>query len=57
LGESVGTIKIRLHRARHKLEEIMQIGCAVSQSAKGVPCCEPKLSEKMAEDEADTLVK
>src|SRR5579859_1132469 len=43
LGESVGTIKIRLHRARRKLEEIMQIGCAVSQGTNGVPCCEPKL--------------
>ncbi len=43
LGESVGTIKIRLHRARRKLQEIMQIGCAVSQGKDGVPCCEPKL--------------
>lgn len=46
LGESVGTVKIRLHRARRKLQEIMQIGCAVSQSATGVPCCEPKVLEK-----------
>jgi len=46
LGESVGTIKIRLHRARHRLQEIMQIGCSVSQSATGVPCCEPKVLEK-----------
>jgi RNA polymerase sigma-70 factor (ECF subfamily) len=44
LGESVGTIKIRLHRARRKLQEIMEIGCAVSQGKDGVPCCEPKLS-------------
>jgi RNA polymerase sigma-70 factor (ECF subfamily) len=43
LGESVGTIKIRLHRARRKLQEIMEIGCAVSQGKDGVPCCEPKL--------------
>ncbi len=43
LGESVGTIKIRLHRARRKLQEIMAIGCAVSQDKNGVPCCEPKL--------------
>jgi RNA polymerase sigma-70 factor (ECF subfamily) len=57
LGESVGTIKIRLHRARHKLQEIMQIGCAVSQGANGVPCCEPKLSEEMAEDDAHSLLK
>lgn len=42
LGENVGTVKIRLHRARKRLQEIMQIGCAVSQSTDGVPCCEPK---------------
>lgn len=41
-GESVGTVKMRLHRARRKLQEIMQIGCVVSQSKNGVPCCEPK---------------
>jgi RNA polymerase sigma-70 factor, ECF subfamily len=46
LGESEGTIKIRLHRARRKLQEIMQMGCAVSESKNGVPCCEPKLPEK-----------
>ena len=46
LGESVGTVKIRLHRARRKLQEIMQIGCAVSESKNGVPCCEPKLMGK-----------
>jgi RNA polymerase sigma-70 factor, ECF subfamily len=48
LGENVGTIKIRLHRARRKLREIMQIGCAVSQSRGGVPCCEPKLPKQGA---------
>lgn len=42
LGESVGTVKIRLHRARKRLHEIMEMGCAVSQSATGLPCCEPK---------------
>lgn len=58
LGESVGTIKIRLHRARRKLLEIMQIGCAVSQSSKGVPCCEPKLSEEeISDDELRRLLK
>ncbi len=46
LGESEGTIKIRLHRARRKLQEIMQMGCAVSESKNGVPCCEPKLPGK-----------
>jgi hypothetical protein len=54
----VGTIKIRLHRARRRLREIMQIGCAVSQSSTGVPCCEPKLSEEgMSDDELRSLLK
>ncbi len=43
LGESPGAIKIRLRRARRKLEEIMRIGCTVSEAKTGVPCCEPKL--------------
>ena len=57
LGESEGTIKIRLHRARRKLREIMQIGCAVSQSKDGVPCCEPKLPEEMRPDDLRELLK
>jgi len=57
LGESVGTIKIRLHRARRKLQEIMQIGCAVSQSTKGVPCCEPKTFGEISDDEVRSLLK
>ena len=43
LGVSLGTIKIRLHRARRRLQEVMQTGCAVSEGSGGVPCCEPKL--------------
>lgn len=42
LGVSVATIKIRLHRARQRLQEIMEIGCMVSESNRGVPCCEAK---------------
>jgi RNA polymerase sigma-70 factor, ECF subfamily len=57
LGENLGTIKIRLHRARRKLQEIMEIGCAVSQSTKGTPCCEPKLSEEIAGDDMRRLLK
>jgi len=57
LGESVGTIKIRLHRARRKLREIMQIGCAVSESSKGVPCCEPRPLGEITEDEVQSLLK
>jgi len=44
LGVSVATVKIRLHRARRKLEVIMAAGCAVSHGSDGVPCCEPKRS-------------
>lgn len=57
LGENLGTIKIRLHRARRKLQEIMRIGCAVSQSTKGVPCCEPKLVDEIADDDLRRLRK
>jgi RNA polymerase sigma-70 factor (ECF subfamily) len=42
LGVSVATVKIRLHRARHKLEKVMQQGCCISQNRQGVPTCEPK---------------
>jgi len=41
LGVSTGTIKIRLHRARQRLQKIMEIGCMVSKG-RGVPCCEAK---------------
>ncbi len=42
LGTSVGAVKIRLHRAHQRLQEIMETGCAISQSRRGIPCCEPK---------------
>jgi RNA polymerase sigma-70 factor (ECF subfamily) len=42
LSVSVGTVKIRLHRARRRLQKVMQIGCTVSGGHSGVPCCEPK---------------
>jgi RNA polymerase sigma-70 factor, ECF subfamily len=57
LGESVGTIKIRLHRARRKLQEIMEIGCAVSQRKDGVPCCEAKPLEEISPDDLPGPVK
>ncbi len=56
LGENVGTVKIRLHRARRKLQEIMQIGCAVSQSATGAPCCEAKQPSELTDDEVRVLL-
>lgn len=42
LGITKGAVKIRLHRARRKLQEIMEIGCVVSESRQGAPCCESK---------------
>ncbi|MBZ5591697.1 MAG: RNA polymerase sigma factor [Acidobacteriia bacterium] len=42
LSVSVGTVKMRLHRARRRLQEVMEIGCTVSGKDSGVPCCESK---------------
>jgi RNA polymerase sigma-70 factor (ECF subfamily) len=43
LDVSLDTVKIRLHRARKKLREIMDFGCAISSGQDGVPCCEQKV--------------
>jgi RNA polymerase sigma-70 factor, ECF subfamily len=43
LGVTVTTVKIRLHRARRMLQQVMEVGCAVSQDRQGVPTCQPKL--------------
>ena len=43
LGVPVTTVKIRLHRARRMLEQVMERGCAVSNDIQGVPTCKPKL--------------
>ena len=42
LGVSLFTVKIRLHRARQKLQQVMQRGCAISNDSQGVPACHPK---------------
>jgi RNA polymerase sigma-70 factor (ECF subfamily) len=42
LGVTVTTVKIRLHRARRKLQQVMKAGCAVSSDSQGVPTCRPK---------------
>jgi RNA polymerase sigma-70 factor, ECF subfamily len=42
LGVTVTTVKIRLHRARRKLQRIMEYGCAVSKDNRGLPVCQPK---------------
>jgi RNA polymerase sigma-70 factor (ECF subfamily) len=42
LGVTLTTVKIRLHRARRKLQQVMECGCAVSNDDRGVPTCHPK---------------
>jgi len=42
LGVTLTTVKIRLHRARRKLQQVMERGCAVSNDSRGVPTCHPK---------------
>jgi RNA polymerase sigma-70 factor (ECF subfamily) len=42
LGVTVTTVKIRLHRARRKLQQVMEGGCDVSTDHCGVPTCQPK---------------
>jgi len=43
LGVTVTTVKMRLHRARRLLQQVMEQGCAVSNDKCGVPDCRPKL--------------
>lgn len=45
LGVTVMTVKIRLHRARRKLRQVMERGCAVTADKRGVPACQPKSLE------------
>jgi RNA polymerase sigma-70 factor (ECF subfamily) len=42
LGVKLTTVKMRLHRARRMLQQIMEYGCAVSTDSSGVPACEPR---------------
>lgn len=42
LGESLPTVKIRLHRARQKLKAILESGCALSYDERNVLTCESK---------------
>jgi RNA polymerase sigma-70 factor, ECF subfamily len=42
LGVTVTTVKIRLHRARRKLQRLMEYGCVVSGDSRGRPVCQPK---------------
>ena len=42
LGVRLTTVKMRLHRARRMLQQIMEYGCAVSDDRAGLPVCQPK---------------
>jgi RNA polymerase sigma-70 factor (ECF subfamily) len=42
LGVSLATVKIRLHRARRKLQAQLEVGCAFSHDKRDVLVCEPK---------------
>jgi RNA polymerase sigma-70 factor (ECF subfamily) len=42
LGENLTTVKMRLHRARRRLQQVMECGCAVSNDARGLPVCQPR---------------
>ncbi len=43
LGESLATVKIRLHRARNKLRIALKAGCAFSYDERSVLTCESKV--------------
>jgi RNA polymerase sigma-70 factor (ECF subfamily) len=42
LGVTLTTVKIRLHRARRKLRQVMECGCALANDDRGLPTCHPK---------------
>lgn len=42
LGVSLATVKIRLHRARRKLQAQLEAGCTFSHDERDVLVCEPK---------------
>jgi RNA polymerase sigma-70 factor (ECF subfamily) len=42
LGDSVGAVKIRLHRARAELRDALARGCSFSQDDEGITVCEPQ---------------
>jgi len=42
LGDSLGSVKIRLHRARKRLQDALDSGCAFAYDERGTLVCEPK---------------
>jgi len=45
LGVSLATVKIRLHRARRKLREVLARACSFSTDERGVLVCDPTTPE------------
>jgi len=46
LGATVGAVKIRLHRARKKLQAALNAGCQFDHDRRGVLICEPQPGSK-----------
>lgn len=46
LGATLGAVKIRLHRARKKLQEALSAGCQFTHDRRGVLICEPQPGSK-----------
>ena len=42
LGLPLTTVKMRLHRARRKLQDMLRTACAFGQDERGVVVCDPK---------------
>ena len=42
LGDSTGSVKIRLHRARKQLRAALEAGCEFTQDERGTLVCDPK---------------
>ena len=42
LGDSTGSVKIRLHRARKQLQSALDAGCDFSQDERGTLVCDPR---------------
>ncbi len=51
IGLSLSTVKIRLHRARNKLRESLNIYCTLTNDERNVTVCEEKLENVEAGDE------
>ena len=47
LGLPLTTVKMRLHRARRKLQAMLRKACAFGQDERGVLVCDPKRQQQM----------